>query len=224
AGLTNLTSRDVDSNNISDISVLAGLTKLDFLILANNPLTQNQVDELQDALPNCYISALSLTAPVVADLTNDDILNILIDQVYNDECFALYLDSTYTLDSGMQVQLLEYGRFQYDDEYDGVAVRIKVSCVSGQASLVENDLMLLHDGDGTQQNPILDVPFAAGDMITEENLSFPITITQNPREFAIGYVIPSASEDVAFVCTNLLNGSSAGPMYIFMSPEADSDS
>jgi serine/threonine protein kinase len=222
AGLTNLTNLDVDSNNISDISVLAGLTMLDYLNLNNNPLTQNQVDELQDALPYCYIAATGLTAsvPVAVDLTNDEIFAILEDQVYNEEIKEIVPDITYTLDSGMKIQLLEYARVSYDDEYDAVVYRINVSCVSGQAALEENDFMLLHDLDGTQETPYLDAPYVVGDMLTEEGLTFPIALSQEPKELAIGFLIPSAATDAAFVCTNILNGTSAGPMYLYVTFDA----
>jgi hypothetical protein len=55
SGLTNLTYLDLDSNNISDITALEGLAKLKTLYLYGNPLTQEQVDVLREALPNCRI-------------------------------------------------------------------------------------------------------------------------------------------------------------------------
>jgi serine/threonine protein kinase len=61
AGLTNLEKLLLHSNNISDISALKGLTNLEALYLDDNPLTQSQVDELREALPNCTIYASDLT-------------------------------------------------------------------------------------------------------------------------------------------------------------------
>ena len=55
SGLVNLTYLDLDNNNISDITALEGLTKLKTLYLNRNPLEQEQIDALQEALPNCRI-------------------------------------------------------------------------------------------------------------------------------------------------------------------------
>jgi hypothetical protein len=55
-GLTNLEYLDLDNNNISDISPLKGLTNLKVLYISYNPLiTQEQVDALKEALPDCRI-------------------------------------------------------------------------------------------------------------------------------------------------------------------------
>jgi internalin A len=56
AGLTNLTDLDLTDNNISDINALKERTNLKQLTLTGNPLTQSQIDELQEALPNCTIT------------------------------------------------------------------------------------------------------------------------------------------------------------------------
>jgi serine/threonine protein kinase len=59
SGLTKLSYLDLRSNGISDISgisALKGLTGLKQLYLSGNPLTQEQKDELREALPNCRIS------------------------------------------------------------------------------------------------------------------------------------------------------------------------
>ncbi|MGN0577907.1 MAG: leucine-rich repeat domain-containing protein, partial [Ruminiclostridium sp.] len=56
SGLTNLTQLYLYGNKISDISSLSGLTNLTFLNLHyNEDLTQSQVDELQNKLPDCKI-------------------------------------------------------------------------------------------------------------------------------------------------------------------------
>jgi len=45
-------------NQISDISILAGLTSLERLFLGDNPLlTSRQIEELRKALPNTEIYA-----------------------------------------------------------------------------------------------------------------------------------------------------------------------
>jgi hypothetical protein len=56
--LGNLTKLDtllLSDNLISDITALKGLTNLQLLRLDGNPLTQQQIDELREALPNCDI-------------------------------------------------------------------------------------------------------------------------------------------------------------------------
>ncbi len=53
--LTSLTRLDLSSNNISDLTALSGLTNLTELDVQCNNLTQQQVDELQAALPGCKI-------------------------------------------------------------------------------------------------------------------------------------------------------------------------
>jgi serine/threonine protein kinase len=55
-GLTDLNWLNLSYNNISDVSALKGLTNLTTLHLYENPLTKSQVDELEQALPNCDIS------------------------------------------------------------------------------------------------------------------------------------------------------------------------
>jgi Leucine-rich repeat (LRR) protein len=46
----------LQGNQINDVSALKGLTNLMFLDLDDNPLTEEQVDDLRAALPNCSIS------------------------------------------------------------------------------------------------------------------------------------------------------------------------
>ncbi len=53
--LTNLTELDLESNNISDISALKGLTNLTSLDLRNNNISKSDIEELKQALPNCFI-------------------------------------------------------------------------------------------------------------------------------------------------------------------------
>jgi hypothetical protein len=53
--LTRLETLLLNDNLISDITVLKGLTNLKTLWLDGNPLTQQQLDELREALPNCDI-------------------------------------------------------------------------------------------------------------------------------------------------------------------------
>jgi hypothetical protein len=55
--LKNLDYLGLWDNQISDINALKSLTKLTFLDLDDNPLTETQIDELQAALPDCYISS-----------------------------------------------------------------------------------------------------------------------------------------------------------------------
>jgi serine/threonine protein kinase len=56
-GLTNLLMLDLQSTPISDVTPLEGLTNLRWLYIFDNNLTQKQLDDLQVALPNCYIGA-----------------------------------------------------------------------------------------------------------------------------------------------------------------------
>ena len=53
--LTNLRNLSLDNNQINDISSLKSLVNLEGLRLIGNQLTQEQIDELQKALPNCEI-------------------------------------------------------------------------------------------------------------------------------------------------------------------------
>ena len=53
--LEQLERLDISGNNISSLSPLTKLTKLQWLNLRGNPLTEEQVAELQAALPNCEI-------------------------------------------------------------------------------------------------------------------------------------------------------------------------
>jgi hypothetical protein len=55
AGLTNLIILTLWHNEITDVTPLFGLTSLVGLGLSGNPLTEEQIDELRDALPNCEI-------------------------------------------------------------------------------------------------------------------------------------------------------------------------
>ncbi|MCL2634543.1 MAG: leucine-rich repeat domain-containing protein [Oscillospiraceae bacterium] len=52
----NVTHLSLWGNQITDISTLSGLTNLMWLRLWGNPVTQGRIDELQAALPNCFIS------------------------------------------------------------------------------------------------------------------------------------------------------------------------
>jgi Leucine-rich repeat (LRR) protein len=53
--LSNLETLHLDENEITDISSLKNLVNLRVLNLQNNPITKQQIDELQEALPNCDI-------------------------------------------------------------------------------------------------------------------------------------------------------------------------
>lgn len=55
SGLTELTILNLGRNYISDPTPLEALTKLEKLYLYNNPLTRQQIDALQDKLPDCLI-------------------------------------------------------------------------------------------------------------------------------------------------------------------------
>ena len=46
---------NLSNNQIFDISAISGLTNLLLLDITGNPLTQEQIDELQAALPDCLI-------------------------------------------------------------------------------------------------------------------------------------------------------------------------
>ena len=64
ASLSSLTYLGVENNNISDITALKGLTNLKMLYIGGNPLTAEQILELQQALPNCLIyTDLDLSLP-----------------------------------------------------------------------------------------------------------------------------------------------------------------
>lgn len=54
-GLENLTELGLWNNQIRDISALKGLTKLELLSLAGNPISDDQFNELREALPNTFI-------------------------------------------------------------------------------------------------------------------------------------------------------------------------
>ena len=54
--LTRLESLNLRANQLTDVKGLQKLTQLKDLWLENNPdLTKSQIDELQKALPNCFI-------------------------------------------------------------------------------------------------------------------------------------------------------------------------
>jgi len=55
AELAELQSLFLLNNQISDITPLKNLTNMIYLHLSGNPLTQEQIDELQEALPICAI-------------------------------------------------------------------------------------------------------------------------------------------------------------------------
>jgi internalin A len=46
---------DLAGNQISDLSPLAGLTNLEVLGLSGNPFSEDQIEMLKKALPNCRI-------------------------------------------------------------------------------------------------------------------------------------------------------------------------
>ena len=47
--------KDLENNQISDLSPLAGLTNLNILFLKDNPIPEDQKAMLKKALPNCEI-------------------------------------------------------------------------------------------------------------------------------------------------------------------------
>lgn len=53
--LVNLEKLDLSSNQVSDISPLKNLVNLKELNLHNNPISQQQIRELKEFLPNCKI-------------------------------------------------------------------------------------------------------------------------------------------------------------------------
>jgi len=55
AGLTNLQALALDGNQIRDLSPLKGLTNLKYLDLTNNPVGEQQIRELKEALPDIEI-------------------------------------------------------------------------------------------------------------------------------------------------------------------------
>jgi hypothetical protein len=55
AGLKNLQSLYVDKTSVTDLAPLKSLTNLTKLSLSGSPVTKEQVDALQKALPNCKI-------------------------------------------------------------------------------------------------------------------------------------------------------------------------
>jgi serine/threonine protein kinase len=219
AGLTKLETLYLNDNKVSNVSALMGLTNLTMLTLSNNPLTQSQVDELQEALPNCDISANNLTgtansATTIPILTEEDALILLANQVEKEEVNIVEMETPFVMESGMKIELLQYERFEYDDGTDVFAILISVSSTIGRIGVEELDFMLLHDGG--QEDVILDVPRAIVNMETEEVLSYPIPITEQPRELLVGFEIPSGAEILTFVCTNIYDHASAGPMYLYL--------
>ena len=58
--LTNLRYLDISNNQISDVYALSGLVNLNTLIIYGNPISQDQVDALRAALPDCNITYLTL--------------------------------------------------------------------------------------------------------------------------------------------------------------------
>ena len=55
ANLTNLTDFDLSYNQIQDISALSNLTNLTSLDLSENQINPQDIDWLQQKLPNCEI-------------------------------------------------------------------------------------------------------------------------------------------------------------------------
>lgn len=58
AGLSNLRILDLNNTQVRDITPLTGLTNLESLSLDNTQFTQEQIDVLQKASPNCVIYGL----------------------------------------------------------------------------------------------------------------------------------------------------------------------
>jgi Leucine-rich repeat (LRR) protein len=58
--LSNLEYLDLGDNQINDINVLKNLGKLTSLVLWGNPIDEEQIKELQEALPNCNISSVDI--------------------------------------------------------------------------------------------------------------------------------------------------------------------
>ena len=55
SSIQSLKDLDLETNKISDISSLKSMTNLNRLWLNKNPLTQAQIDDLKEALPNCKV-------------------------------------------------------------------------------------------------------------------------------------------------------------------------
>ena len=55
AGLKNLERLDLTGTPVSDLTPLTGLTNLNWLWLDETHVSEEQVEELQQALPNCDI-------------------------------------------------------------------------------------------------------------------------------------------------------------------------
>ena len=53
--LGSLERLDISGNNISNLAPIKTLSALQWLNLRGNPVTEEQVAELQEALPNCEI-------------------------------------------------------------------------------------------------------------------------------------------------------------------------
>ena len=54
--LKNLTYLYLDGNQIEDVGMLYQLEKLEFLDLSNNPISQEQIEAIIKALPDCIIN------------------------------------------------------------------------------------------------------------------------------------------------------------------------
>ena len=66
--LTNLRFLNLEDNNISNISMLSQLKNLSTLVLFGNPISQWQVDQLREMLPNCWIVFEMLPNIIVTDV------------------------------------------------------------------------------------------------------------------------------------------------------------
>jgi hypothetical protein len=55
AGLTNLKRLKLFGTRVSDVTPLAGLTNLEELVLSKTQVSNEQIDKLKQALPNCRI-------------------------------------------------------------------------------------------------------------------------------------------------------------------------
>jgi internalin A len=84
SGLTGLKFLDLNYNEISDVTPLYSLVELETLLLNGNPLTDEQVDALRAALPNCWIEFYEKL----------DILDLSYEYINNIRLYELIADGT----------------------------------------------------------------------------------------------------------------------------------